>query len=324
MTHIKKAALAITVMLMAGCEAPLDLTAVEAMQAETTKRFDMYQDAAAVGDRVLITSSVGAALVSDDAGLRFRRFELDGAPALISAAACDDGDLYALDTTRHVWRLAVGANEWQRNLIDTPENTLSLSCAPGGRLWVSAGFATMFSSDDDGASWNEFSLYEDMQITEIQFVDQNNGFAVGEFGLFAVTTDGGDNWERGGDIPNEFYPMAAAFADTQTGWVGGLDGVIWHTRDGGNSWQRQRSVNPSPIYRMIASEAGVYAAGGSATLVEYDDGQWISVDGAPHVPTFLRALAVVKSRTLLIGGGGGLVATVPLEGEPQSQAGGDA
>jgi len=60
MTHIKKAALAITVMLMAGCEAPLDLTAVEAMQAETTKRFDMYQDAAAVGDRVLITSSVGA------------------------------------------------------------------------------------------------------------------------------------------------------------------------------------------------------------------------------------------------------------------------
>jgi len=312
--------------VLAACEAPLDLSGVEQTSQQSIMRFDMYQDAVTHGERVLLTSSAGAALVSADAGRTWQRHELDGMPSLIDAAACPDGDFYALDSSRHVWRLGMGENDWQKNAIDTSENTLSLSCAPSGRLWVTAGFATLFSSDDDGQSWNEFSLNDDMQITEVQFIDEETGFAVGEFGLFAITTDGGDNWERGGDIPNEFYPMAAAFADADTGWVGGLDGVIWHTADGGQTWVRQRSVNPSPIYRIVATDAGVFAAGGSATLIQYVDGAWKSVKDAPHVPTYLRALAMLDDNTLLIAGGGGLVATVTVEHSRSVQAGqgGDA
>lgn len=299
--------------LLAACEAPLNLEAVEAEKAAVLHRYDMLQAAAHRGDEVAMVSSLGAVVVSRDGGASWQRFELPGRPALIDVTACATGEFFALDSERRVWRRAPGSEDWTASVIDTPEDTLSIHCAPNGRVWVSASLSTLFWSDAELSQWHEFTLEEDLQFTTVRFVDKLNGFALGEFGTVVTSSDGGDSWEMRDPIPNEFYPMAADFLDARTGWVGGLDGIIWHTTDGAQSWQRQQSVTSAPIYNIHADDLGVFAVGGSAKLVELVDGQWREFKGAPRVLAYLRGLDVLDNGSLLVAGGGGTVETIPLD-----------
>ena len=297
-----------------ACEAPLNLEGVERENARQITRFDLFQAATHHGDRVVVVSSTGTAIVSDDNGKTWQRHNLEGRPSLIDVSACNSGDVFALDSQKRVWELGDDALSWTSTPIETGEDTLSIHCAPGDRLWVGASFGTLYWRDLDATSWQEFSLYDDLQFTNVRFVDEQNGFAVGEFGTVMVTTDGGENWEQRTPVPNDFYPMGSDFADTRRGWVGGLDGVIWGTEDGGVTWQRHQTVTSAPIYAIEANDRGVIAVGESAKLVEFRDGQWQYIEGAPEVLTFLRGLETLADGSLLVAGGGGTLALIPAKG----------
>jgi photosystem II stability/assembly factor-like uncharacterized protein len=304
--------------LLAACEAPLNLEQVQAEGERDLRRYDMLQAAAHSDNKVMVVSSVGAVVVSEDSGENWQRHELPERPALIDITACPDGAFYALDSGHRVWRQSP-AGEWTSSAIDTPESTLSIHCAPNGRLWVSAAFSTLFWSEGDMTQWHEFSLYEDLQFTAVRFVDEQIGFALGEFGTVLATTDGGDTWEPREPIPNEFYPMGVDFLDANTGWAGGLDGVIWQTTDGARTWERQQSVTSAPIYNVHASELGVFAVGGSAKLVELSDGEWKKLEGAPEVLAFMRGVETLANGNLLVAGGSGTLATIELSGRDVAQ-----
>ena len=297
---------------LVACEAPLNLEEVRAEDERPVHRYDMFQAVAHSGEQVAVVSSVGAVLLSQDSGASWSRFDLPGRPALIDVTACPTGEFFALDSTRNVWRRSSSEGGWTSVTIDTPENTLSIYCAPNGRLWVSASFGTLYWSDTSLAEWTEFSLYEDLQFTAVRFVDTANGFALGEFGTVLATSDGGDTWEQRTPIPNEFYPMGVDFLDASVGWVGGLDGVIWQTTDGAQTWERQESVTTAPIYNIHASGHGVYAVGGSAKLVEFHGERWHIFEGAPPVLAYMRGLDTLASGSLLVAGGGGTLAVIPL------------
>lgn len=299
-------------LLLAACEAPLNLEQVAVETARTTHRYDMLQAAAHSGDQVAVVSSIGAVLTSADSGTSWQRQELPGRPSLIDVTACKTGEFFALDSERRVWRRDSSSGEWAATPLDTGENTLSIHCSPNGRVWVSASFGTLYWADSALSGWTEFSLYEDLQFTAVRFVDDMHGFALGEFGTVIVTSDGGDNWDTLEPIPNEFYPMAADFLDANSGWVGGLDGVIWHTADGGNSWQRQETVTTAPIYNIHANGHGVFAVGGSAKLVELKGDTWHTFEGGPEVLAFMRGLDTLSNGSLLVAGGGGTLAVIPL------------
>lgn len=317
-SHLKKAsiklAISIVVVLMASaCEAPLNLDEVEGEGARVLRRYDVFQAAAASAEHVVVVSSVGAALVSNDNGATWERNELPGRPQLIDVTACERGDIFALDSQHRIWQLPAGGNSWTSSVLDTAESTLSIECAPGNRLWVSASFSTLYFRGLDATVWQEYTLNEDLQFTAVRFVDEVNGFAVGEFGTVMSTSDRGETWLIQEPLPNEFYPMSADFLDVNNGWVGGLDGVIWHTEDGGQSWHRQLSLNASPIYNLRADAHGVYAVGGSGKIVEYLDGQWQRISGAPEVLSYLRALAILSDGSLVVAGGAGILSTVSSE-----------
>jgi len=301
-------------LVLGACEAPLNLEQVQGEKQRDLRRYDMLQAVAHSGANVVVVSSSGAVLSSSDNGATWQREDLADRPSLIDVAACESGDFYALDSQRRVWRRPQGVETWTPATVDTPESTLSIHCAPNGRIWVSASFSTLYWAQSDLGQWHEFSLYEDLQFTAVRFVDNDNGFAVGEFGTVMVSADGGDSWETLEPIPNEFYPMAADFLDAKTGWVGGLDGVIWHTADGGQSWQRQETVTTAPIYGIHANGNGVFAVGGSAKLVELRSGQWREFSGAPEVLAYMRGLDTLSNGSLLVAGGGGTLAVIPLAG----------
>ena len=313
--------MALLFIALGACEAPLDLSYVEAEVAKNLRRYDILQAAAHSGDEVMVVSSVGAIVVSTDGGENWQRFELPGRPPLIDITACPSGEFFALDTERRIWSRGGESGQWISSDLDTPESTLSIHCAPNGRLWVTASFSTLYWSEGDMQRWTEFSLYEDLQFTAVRFVDEQKGFALGEFGTVLTSTDSGDSWQALEPIPNEFYPMGVDFLNAQTGWAGGLDGVIWQTTDGGLSWERQRSVTSAPIYNIHASEHGVFAVGGSAKLVERVGGKWQTFEGGTEVLAFMRGVETLDNGSLLVAGGAGTLAVIPLAQHSKSNKG---
>mgnify|MGYP003650734041 CR=1 FL=1 len=301
--------------LLTGCEAPLDLGRIQEQRESSIQRYDNFQAVAVIDEKLVAVSSTGSVVMSEDRGKNWSRTELPNTPAIIDVAACPDGAFHALDTARKIWSLKPTSNSWVTSVVETDEAVLSISCTPGNQLWIGAGFATMLSSVNGGESWNQQSLDDDLQITAIDFVDAATGFAFGEFGVFLTTTDGGINWDRNSDIPNEFYPMAADFASVDVGWVGGLDGVFWRTQDGGETWQREVSPTKAPIYGILATPTVVFAVGGSGTILERSESGWTAVNNAPATLAFLRGIARIGDEDLLIAGGAGSVFVLPTNAE---------
>jgi photosystem II stability/assembly factor-like uncharacterized protein len=88
--------------------------------------------------------------------------------------------------------------------------------------------------------------FEDAALRAIQFVDENEGWAVGDEGVVWHTIDGGTTWER---QPTGVRASlrSVQFLTPYTGWIAGREelphgagsvGVLLFTRDGGLKWQR--------------------------------------------------------------------------------------
>lgn len=304
--------------VLGGCEAPLDLSGVEAQRAEPVRRFDQFKSSAATDKRLIVVGDHGVVLTSVDQGKSWSRQELEGNPYLASVTACPDGSIVALDRYRRVW-LSENANDtsnhWESRDISTAEPTLSISCDTHNQLWVTAGFSTILSSRDKGKTWTGVSQDEDMQFGTIQFVSDDYAVVTGEFGAFFVSRDGGMSWERGSDIPDEFFPLAAHFADKNTGWVSGLNGTILHTNDGGANWQRQDTGTQSPLYYLIANTGRVYAAGDSGVLLQLLGQHWVDVKQNKQVRSYNIAMAALGDDQLLVAGGAGTLGVVTITGD---------
>jgi len=303
----------ILAVLLAGCEAPLDLTGVEQELAKPIHRYDQFQAAARDDHKIVVVGGAGAVLVSADDGENWQRTELPGKPALIDVARCADGRYIVLDTARRVWISNDDATQWQAQPIETTEAVMALTCDDQNRIWVVAGFSTILSSDDGGASWYENSLGEDAQLTSIQFIDDSTAYISGEFGMVLKSTDGGANWERVADMPGELYPQAAHFIDTENGWAVGLNGAILHTSDGGVSWQSQDSGVNIPLYGITGAGEALYAVGENGFVLRYAAGSWQELPHEHNILSYLRAASASRDN-LLVAGGNGVLFILPIDG----------
>ena len=102
------------------------------------------------------------------------------------------------------------------------------------------------------------SLRRDAVIRDVQFVDSQSGWAVGENAVIWHTRDGGAKWELQ-NAPVRCQLHAVSFIDTQTGWAAGgwtepytqlSRGTLLRTSDGGKNWTRW-SKDPLPCIKNI-------------------------------------------------------------------------
>ncbi len=111
------------------------------------------------------------------------------------------------------------------------------------RVLVALVAATLFQTVARGA---ELSHFADAPLRAVQFVDETEGWAVGDDGVILHTIDGGQTWER---QPTGVRASlrAVCFLDPFTGFVVGREGlpyrpgsagVVLFTNDGGTKWQR--------------------------------------------------------------------------------------
>jgi photosystem II stability/assembly factor-like uncharacterized protein len=211
---------------------------------------------------------------------------------------------------------------------------------------------------DGGATWTDRSLgglaveriespdrlmqtiTDDVILNDVEFVDAQHGFIVGEFGTLLATDDGGAHW-RQVVVPTDKTLFGVHFRSPDEGWVVGIDGIILRTQDGGQTWTTQNGLtatgaiedvsfveamaNPGLYAVSVEGRRGVIVGDSGAFFVSDDGGETWTRRALPeeHRLTWMRDASVAASgRAFLVGAAGftaaadGDTVTLPTNGSP--------
>lgn len=297
-------------LLLAGCEAPLNLEAVREQSQEAIKRTDFYQAMARNDEVIVLSGNNGVVLVSSDNGETWLR-QTPTSNSFLALDVCPDNSFIALTFNNEIWHSDVSAENWTAHTLPSQEQMMTAACAPDGSWWAAGAFTTIQGSADQGKTWNETSLNEDAILNNLQFIDSTKAFATGEYGLVLTTEDGGANWDYAGYLPDEFYAHTSYFQSAQEGWVGGLNGFIYHTTDGGENWEKSPTGINAPIFGFVPGPSGLYALADNATVLQKAGQSWQKISTSDQ-PLYLRTGLLLPDQQLLAAGGRGLLLNLEI------------
>jgi len=297
----------LVLLLVASCQARLDLSGVHSQQSQSIQRSDLLQAAAEHEGMIVTVGAMGTVITSENGGASWQRATIVEKPFFVDVSVCPAGDFYAIDNVGLLWSQESGGSWSSRPLPEWTEPQ-ALTCDLSGTLWVVGGFATILSSGDKGVAWDAYSLDEDIYLTTVQFVDAAHGYITGEFGTVLYSDDSGSTWQRLQDLPDSFYPQAARFVDEYTGWVVGLNGTIWSTSDGARSWHQEQNGNTAPLYGIATVGDAVVAVGDNATILyrRRNNPSWSKLDSTVGTRMYLRAIVGLGDHQFATAGGGAL------------------
>jgi photosystem II stability/assembly factor-like uncharacterized protein len=149
-----------------------------------------------------------------------------------------------------LWCTAGFAEEPIRHAIpsELATRTLLLDVARAGDRLVAVGeWGHVLLSDDGGKTWRQAdSVPTRMTLTEVYFVDDRTGWAVGHDAVVLHTGDGGQTWELQFSAPEEETTLLSVwFENADHGIAVGAFGLTVETRDGGRTWKRRKLIEDS-------------------------------------------------------------------------------
>lgn len=168
------------------------------------------------------------------------------------------------------------------------QQVMQAATRAGQRLVVVGERGIVVLSDDAGGSWRQARYVPtSATLTQVSFVDEGQGWAVGHGGMILHSKDGGESWEKQADgvalaeatmqavreaqvrQPDDGSlaraERAAAylidegadkplldvqFKDSQQGWAVGAYNLFFETKDGGKTWHSvgMRLDNPQALH----------------------------------------------------------------------------
>ena len=173
-----------------------------------------------------------------------------------------------------VMRSTNGGSTWTAD-TNIPTKLFDVSFANATSGWISGEDGYIARTTNGGTSWQQQSTGTGEDIFSIDFVDANEGWAVGTVDSIAVimhTTNAGANWTM--QISGVTEPLFSVFfVDDMNGWAVGANGTIIATADGGTAWIPKTSgVLNDLIDVSFVSASNGWAVGGGGTILMTTDG----------------------------------------------------
>lgn len=116
-------------------------------------------------------------------------------------------------------------------------------------------------------------------LFSVCFINEKEGWTVGDLGRIFYTTDGGHTWEvQSAGTKRPFVSVACH--DSQRAWIAGQAGQIATTNDGGKSWVMQKSgVRRQLLSVKFVDERNGMAVGDFGTILRTEDGgvTWVKI-----------------------------------------------
>ncbi len=213
-----------------------------------------------------------------------------------------------------------GGETWTQRLVDR-----NLLVAPTAVQfvdplygWTVSNFIVglVYSTTDGGNHWQLFTTTH--AVNAIDFIDRQNGFAVGfnpTFGTggpISMTTNGGRTWtNQATNVDAELWDVK--FLNRNTGIAAGRHGVVLVTHNGGTTWtQASVPAEYADSYFLgveVVPGSGVWVVGSDGAILFSQDGYSFTARTSGTGVALRSASFVSPSNGWVIGDAGTVLAT---------------
>lgn len=147
--------------------------------------------------------------------------------------------LVAVGERGHVTLSTDGTTWTQADVVPT-RSTLTTVFSVGDRLWAGGHDSVILTSGDKGKNWTRqyFDPQSGQAVMDIYFMDEDNGIAVGSYGLYLLTSDGGKTWEEGVVDEESDYHLNGIIDFGDGRWmIAGEAGMSYRSYDDRETWE---------------------------------------------------------------------------------------
>ncbi len=124
---------------------------------------------------------------------------------------------------------------------------------------------------DSGETWTRIIVPTKKEIYHVDFVNDENGWLVGDEGIILRTQDTGQTWSKqASNSKVSLYNVD--FRDEKNGVIVGGGGTILRTEDGGQNWVKIRSEATKSLLRVnFVNDKLGWIVGGSGMVLRTED-----------------------------------------------------
>ena len=309
---------------------------------------DRFYDVETIGnDRAVVVGYNGKIIETRDGGRTWAVLDSGVEDALFNVYFADDDHGWIVGQDGLVLHTSDGGTTWSKQdskAIFTDyhgDEQLAYLFAIDGldaqRLWAVGDRSMLVSTTDGGKNWRARKVEMESDLSggisiaaadpvfyDVEFVDAQHGWIVGEFGKIMYTADGGETWAEQNrsllensdffdplDLPSLF---GVYVRDRQNVLASGLEGHVARTVNGGQRWDYDESEVEvpllDPLFDLVEFDDGSGWAVGAAGEVMRREGvsaPWRRADIASELSTWLRAIEFSDQQHGWMVGGFGLI-----------------
>ncbi len=262
----------------------------------------------------------------------------DATQALTLDLIAIDSGWVAVGERGHVL-LSDDGNAWRQAEFVPVQATLTRVTEKDGHMWAVGHDATIIHSHDGGETWDLqwFEPELEQPFLDVHFSDRNNGLAIGAYGIYLVTNDGGETWRElnmadlvvseaidweavearyraenpdGLGFDRGCYEFMEchlnAFLDLGDGryMIAAERGYGFRSEDSGQTWESFRFAYSGSMFGLIEVRDGILAYGLRGNVQHSSDfGQTWTLLESPTQSTLLGADKANDGTVLMVGSG---------------------
>ena len=223
---------------------------------------------------------------------------------LLDVAAAGDR-LVAVGERGHVLVSTDGGTTWRQAPVPTRVMLTAVSFCDNQVGLVAGHDAVILRTTDGGETFRQ--VYSDPEadspLFDVACLDRTRAFAIGAYGLFLASRDGGETWERRTIGDDDAHLHHLARSDGGRLYIAAERGVVLGSDNAGESWSKLRSPYEGSLFGTLPlGGAGVLLFGLRGHAFRSEDGgaSWLPIDtGVDAMLT--GACRLADGRIVLVG-----------------------
>lgn len=230
---------------------------------------NLLLDIAKAGERLVTVGYRGHIIYSDDAGKTWQQAQVPVSVLLNAVSFVDENHGWAVGHSGVILHTSDGGKTWLTQFDGNAANKMIITQAEQ-RVEVMMEKVDQASEDELGdleyALEDAHYALEDARLDaevgaskpflDVLFSSRKEGFAVGAYGYFFKTKDGGESWENYGtriQNPDRFHLNAINIVKGGALFIVGEAGIIFRSKDGGESWESVDSPYGGSFFGVVGT-----------------------------------------------------------------------
>lgn len=247
----------------------------------------------------------------------------------------NDDTVFVVGERGHILRSQDGEN-WAQDTVPSLATLTAISLIED-KAWVVGHDATILHLPGNGAEWEVQMFLPELEkpLLDVLFFDVSHGVAIGAYGTFYRTTDGGKNWTN--EMHPEFlHPDDLEYLEeirledeefyqeelisilphlnriSMSGdnlYIAGEAGLLAVSQDMGKSWKRMEINYEGSFFDVLETNQGaVIAAGLRGNLYKFsqEEQRWVKIDSG-STSSLNSIVEIGEENALIVGNNGNMV-----------------